>query len=90
MLLTQDKEWLCGTLMPTNAATIETYNITCNETNVLCGDEIILRQSEGDGYNGHHCIHVREIEIYETWNRGKSRDYKPGTLILNQIKPSCF
>ena len=86
MLLTQDNEWLCGTLMPTNAATIETYYITCNEAYVLCGDQIILRQSEGDGTSpndgvGYHCIHVSEIEIYGTWGQGKFRDYKPGTWI---------
>ena len=81
---------LCGTLIPTNVGTIETYNIICNETDALCGDHIILRQSEGDGrypdWFGTHCIQVREIEIYETWNQGKSRDCKPGTW----MKPGRF
>ena len=79
ILLTQDKELLCGTLTPINTATVETYNITCNETYVLCGDQIILRQSEGAGESpshgvGYHCIHVTEIEIYGIWGKsGLSR-----------------
>ena len=65
----QGKEQLCGSLNITSI-TSEAYNITCDRGR--CGDQVFLKQSEGDGsmYSdpGRHCIHILEVEIYWTIN----------------------
>ena len=63
-VLNGDEENVCATLSVTPHDGVEKYSMNCNN---LRGDGVILRGEEG---RVEACIHIREIQVFETLYKG--------------------
>ena len=65
------EEQICGTIEISTISTVagQTYDISCREEGLLCGNQIVIRQLRTIEHTG--CIHVTEVQAFGTRLIGK-------------------